>query len=108
MRKSDIPGIRALILRLGIAPYIVDGKWDGFTVVDDGSGRFLAWHRDWCGLESLSALPDGSVPRSALVGSMERQMRRLAAEGLWGKVKRSKQRIWARSPLRPRARPGSK
>jgi hypothetical protein len=35
------PHIRQMILRLGLRPYIVSGKWDGYTVVDDGSGKPL-------------------------------------------------------------------
>jgi hypothetical protein len=60
-------------------PYIVNSVWDGFTMVDDGSGRFHAWlDRERCPIP-----PDG-LRRTVLAGSMEKEARRMAAEGHWG------------------------
>jgi len=80
----DRPKIRELILRLGMRPWIVDGQWDGYSMIDDGSGRLHAW------LDSQGATgtPIDGPRRTALIGAMEKEARRMAAEGIWGEEMR--------------------
>ena len=78
---KDHPRIRELILRDGMRPYLQNGVWDGFTVEDDGSGRLREWFR-----RQGIVLPPDRPCRTVLTGSLEKQMRRMAAEGIWGPV----------------------
>lgn len=83
MHGKERPRQRQEILKLGMRPYIVNGAWDGYSVVDDGTGRLHAW------LDSQGAgVPPDGVRRTALLGPIEKQARRMAAEGIWGPVTR--------------------
>lgn len=84
MRAKQRLGIRELILKAGIRPHVVDGVWDGYTMVDDGTGRLHAW----LDRQGARVPPDG-IRRTALQGPMEREARRMAAEGFWGEIHRS-------------------
>jgi hypothetical protein len=65
----------------------VNGAWDGFTVEDDGTGRL----RDKLRQHGRGPAEDG-VYRTVLIGSLEKEMRRMVAEGHWGLVTRAKRR----------------
>ena len=79
MQGKERPRQREEILRLGMRPYVVNGGWDGYSMVDDGNGRLHAW----LDRRGVGVPPDG-VRRTALLGPIEKQARRMAAEGFWG------------------------
>jgi hypothetical protein len=81
MRRKDRPRIREWILTNGLRPHIERGVWDGFTVQDDGTGRL----RDWLRSQGFSS-GTGPECRPVLMGTLEKQMRRLVVEGHWGPV----------------------
>jgi hypothetical protein len=84
---KERPRVREQILKLGMRPYIIDGLWDGYSMIDDGSGRMHAWlDRQGC-----TGRPD-SIRRVALTGSMEKEAQRMAREGYWGEVNRAPKR----------------
>lgn len=70
---KERPLCRKAIETRKLRPYLVDGAWDGFTVVD----------------------PDGL--RSGLSVGMRTQMRLMVAEGRWGEMKLKR---WKRSGRR--------
>lgn len=79
--------VREESLKHGMRPYVVNGVWDGFTVEDDDTGRL----RDLLLRYGGRPAEDG-VYRTVLVGSIEREARRMAAEGFWGPIARAKKR----------------
>jgi hypothetical protein len=84
MRVKARPQIREQILVLGMRPLVEHGEWNGYTMFDDGTGRLHAWMDRTGG----TGVPVDGIRRVALAGSMEKEARRMAIEGVWGEEAR--------------------